>query len=146
DSTVVLNGATKAIEYDIIYTGLDGATPSTVSDPVKYTIENKAEVLAKIEAIEPIKDSYDFTGWEYSYADTTNELGNLTCNATWNDAYVTLTVECYDEDGNVIPGDWVNKQELPEDKAATIKVNHAAKYSVNGEDQGYVLDGQITVP
>ena len=146
DSTVVLNGATKAIEYDIIYTGLDGATPSTVSDPVKYTIENKAEVLAKIEAIEPIKDSYDFTGWEYSYADTTNELGNLTCNATWNDAYVTLTMECYDEDGNVIPGDWVNKQELPEDKAATIKVNHAAKYSVNGEDQGYVLDGQITVP
>ena len=146
DSTVVLSGATAAIEYTITYTGLDGATPSAVSDPVKYTIENKAEVLAKIAAIEPTKDSYDFAGWEYTYADTTNELGNLTCNATWDDAYVTLTVECYDEDGNVIPGDWVNKEKLPEDKAATIEVTHAAKYSVNGEDKGYVLNGKITLP
>ena len=58
---------------------------------------------------------------------------------------VALTVEYYDEAGNMVSGEWINKTDCPRDKEITVTVAKPATYSVDGVEKGYVLGGEIVL-
>ena len=139
DSTVVLSGSTKAIEYTITYT-VDNNKGTAAKTTEKFTVE---DLPLTVDNAVTAKTGYKFTGWD---TPVITETGNKTVTAQWENDMVTLHVEFYTADDKLM-STWENQQQNGE--SVTIDLTKAlATYTVNGEAKGYATknDGaEVTV-
>ena len=130
DVVVEINSEATVETYTITY-DLKGGTEPTPANPTSYTVTTKDAVLASIK--EPTKVGYLFDGWTVTGAGA-DGLGNLTYTANWKDDMVTLTVEFYNQKGQLI-NSWNNEQRNGE--TVTVALDKLAAYTVNGGDEVY---------
>ena len=141
DNILVITGADAAAKtYDITY---KVAGEADATDTYTY---GTAKTLNA-----PTKTGYTFDGW-YDNADyegtaidelAAGTLGDKTLYGRFVEDVVTLTVEYRDVNDNLLNGGYT-KTYLKDD-TDTLAVVDPAKYSVDGEDQGYVLNGEIDI-
>ena len=86
DSTVVLSGSTKAIEYTITYT-VDSNKGTAAKTTEKFTVK---DLPLTVDNAVTAKTGYKFTGWD---TPVITETGDKTVTAQFEQVDVTLTVE-----------------------------------------------------
>ena len=143
DNVLVVTGADASAKvYDITYV-VDGVEDDTLS-PATYTYGVGATLPT------PTKTGYEFDGW-YADAAYTEKVDSISATDTeaktlygrFVEDVVTLTVEYRDVNGNLLNGGYTKT--YLKDATDTLAVEDPAKYSVDGDDQGYVLNGVIDI-
>ena len=154
DVTITVTGLTK--DNVLVVTGADasakiyGITYKVAGESFDYTgiyTYGTAEPLMAA----PAKPGYEFDGW-YDNADYTGdkvtaiaagETGNKIFYGRYVEDVVTLTVEYRDVNGNLLNGGYTKT--YLKDATDKLAVEDPAKYSVDGDPQGYVLNGVIDI-
>lgn len=122
DSTVVLSGSTKAIEYTITYT-VDSNKGTAAKTTEKFTVK---DLPLTVDNAVTAKTGYKFTGWD---TPVITETGDKTVTAQFEQVDVTLTVEYRNSVNQYVK---TEKKVLQEGKSEVFELTQPAKISYDG--------------
>ena len=144
DNILVITGADAAAKaYNITYyvdgTERDALTPATYVYGAGATLPI------------PSYKGHTFDGWytneectgDKVTAITATDIGDKTLYGRFVEDVVTLTVEYRDVNGNLLPSSY--SKDYLRGETETLGVADPAEYSVDGDPQGYVLNGVIDI-